>query len=115
MNLVVLQGNLGQQAEIKQSTGGNSYAKFSIAVNDYVKKQKKTTWFNCVAFGKTAEYLVKVAKGTSILVKGRIEINKVEDKYYTNIIVDQLQAFGKSEKQKELDIEDKSGQDDIPF
>lgn len=88
MNKVILVGRLGKDPETT-----NGVVKFSLATDESFKdkdgnKVEKTSWHNCVAFGKTGEVIAKyVTKGQMFCVEGKIEYSKYEDKFYTNIVV----------------------------
>ena len=92
MNLVVLKGRLTKDVELKSASNGTSFGKFGLAVKrDFAKDgQTNVDFFNCTAFGKTADVIAQyVHKGDGLCVKGRIQIDKgQDDKYYTSIIVD---------------------------
>ena len=65
------------------TAGLTKVANFTLAVDNGYGETQKTDFFNCVAFGKTAETISKyVGKGTLILVEGRLEIDKWTDKNY---------------------------------
>ena len=92
MNSVVLTGRLGKDPEIRISQNITKVARFSLAVARRFKKDE-TDWINCVAFGKTAEFIEKyVKKGTKLCVAGCIQTGSYEkngQKYYTtDILVD---------------------------
>lgn len=75
MNLVILHGRLTKEVEIKCAQSGSAFANFSIAVKrEFAKEgQQDTDFFNCVAFGKTAETIQKFFnKGDGIIVKGKV-------------------------------------------
>ena len=61
-------------------------AMMTVAVNDFWKNQngelvKKATYLNVVAWGSLAENCVKyLKKGRSVMVEGRIETDKYEDR-----------------------------------
>ena len=78
MNLVVLHGRLAKDVESRYSQSATPVAigNFSIAVKkDFAKQgEQDTDFFNCVAFGKTAENIQKYfKKGDGIIVKGRLQ------------------------------------------
>ena len=57
---------------------GTPYARFSIAENNY---KGEAQFFNCVAFGKTAETLAQhCGKGSQILIDGEIQLGKYTNK-----------------------------------
>lgn len=95
MNLVVLEGRLGADIELKTLETGTKVANLSVATNDGTKDKPKTNWHNCVAFGKTAEIMEKyLKKGSEVLIQGSINYNKKEDKIYTSIFVDRFEFVG---------------------
>ena len=68
LNKIMLIGNIGRDAEIKQLDGGASVANFSIATNEKWKDregqtQERTEWHKIVLWGKAVEaigqYLLK--------------------------------------------------------
>lgn len=97
MNLAVLSGNLGKDAEIFNTTTGSSVIKFSLATSKYVGKDEnggnkyKTTWHPIEMWHKTetAKKLVeKLKKGTFVTLNGENEMDeykkegKTHYKYY---------------------------------
>lgn len=68
-------GNLGRDPEIKQTTSGDKYARFSVAINKTVKGEKVTRWFDVSCWDqKKIEVLEMYArKGTKLYVEGDLE------------------------------------------
>lgn len=58
MNQVVFIGRLTKDVETRQA-GETTVANFSIAIDTGYGDKKQTSFFDCVAFGKTAENLAK--------------------------------------------------------
>ena len=91
MNLVVLQGNISKDSELRYTPNGKAVVRFSVAVNEGYGDKKKTQFFNITSFGaeKLCEYLIK---GTKVLIKGKLNnssYEKDEVKHYkTDIIAD---------------------------
>jgi single-strand DNA-binding protein len=79
INSVVLVGRLTKEPELH--SGETARTKFSIAVSRYSsKKDEVVSYFNCVAFGKTAETIASyVHKGHRIGVEGSIQQNRWTD------------------------------------
>lgn len=78
MNVTVLVGRLTKDPEVKQSTSGKTYTRFTLAVNRPFTKDE-VDFINCVVFGKTAEVMNKyVRKGHRIGLTGRLQTNKYE-------------------------------------
>ena len=98
MNIVILTGRLANDPELKQTQSGLEICTVSIAVDPvYTKKgeEKKSDFFNLVAFGANATNIAKYfSKGSGIEITGRLQNNSWQDKetgktrYSTNIVVD---------------------------
>lgn len=81
MNVCVFSGRTTKDIELKTSKGGNSYCRFSIAVDSGFGDNRKTSFLNMTAFGKTAESLEKwVKKGNKIEVRCEASQNQYTDK-----------------------------------
>jgi len=84
---------------MKYSAAGKAYTKFTVAVQRPFDRDK-TDFFNCTAFGKQAENIAQYcAKGSKVLVEGQVNIDKKEDKYYTNIIADRVEFLSTKGKE----------------
>ena len=107
-NKVVLVGRLTKDVELKTAKNDSYYTNFSIAVNRRFDKET-ADFFNCTAFGKTAEFLEKyTSKGSLVLVDGSIQIDKYNDKYYTKIMADNVQLLSSKGDSETQDDEPKS-------
>ena len=109
LNKVTLIGNLGNDPEVRSTTGGNRVATFSLATsrswNDASgAKQEKTEWHKCVVWNNKAGSLADVVekyvkKGERVYVEGEIEYRQWQDKegqtrYTTEINVRELIMLG---------------------
>ena len=105
LNKVTLIGNLGNDPEVRSTTGGNRVATFSLATsrtwNDASgSKQEKTEWHRCVVWNTKTSQLADIVeryvkKGDKLYVEGRIEYRQWQDKdgqtrYSTEINVREL-------------------------
>lgn len=98
MNKVILMGRLTRDPEVRTS-GDTAVARFSLAVDRRFKKDGEQTadFINCVAFGKTGEFIEKYGrKGTKFVVEGRIQTGSYTNKdgqkvYTTDVIVEQVE------------------------
>lgn len=112
MNKVVLVGRLTKDPEIRTS-GESAFARFSVAVNRPFKNnagEYEADFPNCVAFGKTAEFIEKYfAKGNMIGIIGRIQTGSYTNqdgvKVYTTDVVAENVEFVESKKNTESDSE----------
>ena len=74
VNVLVLTGNFGQDPSIKWFESGNCLAEFSLAVDSYSDGEKKTDWYNCKAWGKTAEIIANhCRKGSKVGLTGKLK------------------------------------------
>lgn len=101
MNVVILVGRLTRDPEIK--TGNSTVAKFNVAVNRNFKDASGNygaDFVNCVAFGKTAEFLDKhFHKGSMIGITGRINTGSYQNRdgqtiYTTDVAVEKVEFVG---------------------
>lgn len=105
MNKVILMGRLTRDPEIRyaQNENGTAVARYSLAVDRRFKRdgEQDADFIGCVVFGKGAEFAEKyLAKGTKIVVTGRIQTgsytNKDGQKVYTTDVVVEEQEFAES-------------------
>jgi len=105
MNKVILMGRLVRDPEVRymQNENSTAVARFSFAVPRKFKRQNEPDcdFINCVAFGKTAEFIEKYAfKGIKLLIEGRWQTgsytNKDNQKVYTNDCVVESCEFAES-------------------
>lgn len=119
MNKVILSGNLTRDPELKTASSGKAYARAGIAVNRPFSKDKTVDFFNLLIWDKSAEAMNKyLAKGSRILVEGRLQTSKYKDKdgkerTATEIVVENWE-FADSKK-KAADDFDGEPVDDTPF
>ena len=95
MNKVILLGNLTRDPEVRYSQGSNmAIARFSLDVNRRFPREGEpdSDFFNCTAFGKTAEFVEKYFhKGSRMSLVGRVQndnyTNKNGEKVYSVQII----------------------------
>ena len=100
MNKVIVMGRLTREPEMFGQK--SKFARFCLAV-DRSYGEDETDFFNCVSFGKQAEFVEKyLKKGIKVLVTGRLQNNSFEDKQgnkvtSTQIITEEIE-FAESKK-----------------
>ena len=111
LNKVTLIGNLGNDPEIRTTSGGNKVAQFSLATSRQWnsasgEKQEKTEWHKCVAWNVgtrgtgLADIIERyVKKGDKLYVEGRVEYRQYQDKenqtrYVTEVNVREILLLG---------------------
>ncbi len=92
VNKMILVGNLGRDAEVRVTPGGQSVASFSMATTENWtskegEKKEQTEWHKIVLWGKTADSLQPyLVKGKQIYLEGRLQTRQWEkdgQKHYT--------------------------------
>lgn len=105
MNIMVTLARLTKEVETRISKNGDrqtTIARFSIAVPKVFKREGEpdANFYNCVAFGKTAELLEKyIHKGDQVLFTGHMDNNNWTDKegrthYDLVYVIDKMDFVG---------------------
>lgn len=105
LNKVMLIGNLGRDAELRYTPGGQAVATINIATterwNDKQGQPKEQTeWHRVVLWGKIAESLEQyLKKGKQIYIEGKLQTRQWDDKdgnkrYTTEIRADRITLLG---------------------
>jgi len=132
LNTVILMGRLTADPELKITQSGTYFCKFTIAVNrkfpDNSTGERQADFINCIAWGKTAEFVSKYfSKGKIIIVEGSFCNNNYTDsggvKHYAYFVNSEKVYFGESKNQSEKqslsddisDFEEVLTEDDVPF
>lgn len=89
MNIVILEGRITRDLDLRQGRDGKAYLPFTLAVDGTAKD--KDEFVNCIAFDKTAEVIAKYSgKGKRLGIRGAIRNGSYEkdgQKHYTTDIV----------------------------
>lgn len=103
MNKIILMGRLTKDPEVRYTTENKAYARISLAVDRRFKKdgQPDADFFNCSAFGKTAEFVEKyLVKGSKIVISGTLQNNNYTDnngvKHYSDSVIIEELDFAES-------------------
>lgn len=92
-------GRLTRDVDYKE-INGTTVAKFTIAINDYVKGEETANYIPITAFGKIADNCFKyLAKGRQVAVVGKVQTGSYENKdgkkvYTTDIIANNVDFIG---------------------
>lgn len=126
MNIIVVKGRLTRDPELKYVTTANgekAVCNFSVAADNPFSEG--ATFFNCQAWGKTAEAINKfMKKGNMILVNGSMQASNYEKegekRTFWRLVCERFE-FCESAKKKEEDSELPAGfevaddEDELPF
>ena len=81
MNLIIITGNLGQDATQRFTPSGDSIVSFSIPAKSGYGDKQKTSWVRCSMFGKRGECVFPyLKKGVLVGVSGEFSMNEWTDK-----------------------------------
>jgi single-strand DNA-binding protein len=105
INKVILVGNLGNDPEMKYTTGGQAVARFNIATSESWtdksgQKQERTEWHKIVVWGKLGEICGKhLSKGRQAYIEGKLQTRQWEDqqgqkRYTTEVVAATVQFLG---------------------
>lgn len=122
MSIVVLfiEGRITKDPELLQTANDKTLCRVSVACDTGYGDYKSTLYFNCTAWGKTAEAIAQYChKGDQIFIEGEPTQNKVDDKVYHGVNVKRF-SFGakkgsSGQQQSSHDDAPPFSDDDIPF
>ena len=107
LNIIVLQGRLVRDPEMRSTQSGVAVASFTLAVDrDFGGRdggEKQTDFIDCTAWRHTAEFVSKYfSKGRMAVVSGRLQIDNYTDndgnkRKSAKVIADNI-YFGDSKK-----------------
>ena len=110
MNKVIMMGRITHDLELKTTPSGQTVCSFRIAVDRNYQKQgeeKKTDYFNVVAWRSTAEFITRYfGKGRLILIEGEMQTRPYTDKNgnkstWHEIVVDKVHFTGEKKAETE--------------
>lgn len=90
INCITMLGRLTADPELRETSNGIAFCRFSIAVERPYRsgEEKKTDFFNCVAWRQTAEFIEKYfTKGQMIAIVGSLRAGE-----YTNAEGDKVRT-----------------------
>ncbi len=134
INKVILVATLGKDPETKTFANGGSITNFSVATTEsWVDKNSgerkdNTEWHSITANGKLAEICQKyLKKGSKVYLEGSLRTRKWQDRYTTEIRLNELQMLDSKQEQSQPTQQDKPSysapktqpkanlDDDLPF
>ena len=128
MNKVILKGRIGKDPEKKSSSVVFTLATTKKWTSKEGDKKEQTQWHNLVSFGKLSDIiLMYVKKGSELIVEGSINYSEKDGKYYTSILVENIEFCGSvnsnntNQQEKQQPVESYNPNelleedDDLPF
>ena len=105
INKVILIGNLGNDPDVRYTSGGSPIANVSLATSESWRDketgdmQERTEWHRVVFFSRLAEIVSEyLRKGSKVYVEGRLQTRKWQDRdgndrYTTEIVANEMQML----------------------
>lgn len=106
INKIILIGNLGKDAEARQ-TQNSVRTTFTLATSESYRDkggewQQETQWHNIVTWGKLAEKCGDFRKGQTVFVEGKLTTRQYEKdgqtRYIAEVVAGYARIIGKNEK-----------------
>lgn len=98
MQMLIIAGNVGKDAVLRRTQGGDPVLSFSLAVDtgkDRDGNKRPAAWYDCSIWGKRAEALERhITKGSKLTVQGRPTARAHEGKAYLGVSVSELTFMG---------------------
>ena len=102
MEMLIIAGTVGKDAELRRTNNGDAVLGFSVAVDqgkDKNGQKRETKWYDASLWGKRAESLQSyITKGTKLTLQGRPTAREYQGKVYMGIAVNDLTFMGGSQR-----------------
>ena len=102
MELLIIAGTVGKDAELRRTNNGDSVLSFSVAVDqgkDKNGQKRDAKWYDASIWGKRADSLQSyITKGTKLTLQGRPTAREYQGKIYMGIAVSELTFQGGSQQ-----------------
>lgn len=100
VNSVILLGRLTKDPELRKTSSGTSFCRFTVACDKRKTKDDQdpgANFINCIAWRQSADFITGYAeKGSQVTVEGSIETGSYTDRegrkvYTTEVLCDRIQ------------------------
>ena len=123
MQVTMIAGNVGKDAVLRRTQGGDAVLGFSVAVDNGKDKngnKRDSTWYSCSIWGKRAESLENyIKKGTKLTLTGRAGVDVYEGRGSLTLNVNELTFQGGGQQGEQRGYDAPAARDDlgdeIPF
>lgn len=104
MELLIIAGTVGKDAELRRTGNGDAVLGFSVAVDlgkDKSGNKREAKWYDASIWGKRAESLQSyITKGTKLTLQGRPTAREHNGKAYMGIVVGEISFQGGSQQRQ---------------
>lgn len=95
MKSITIAGNIGKDAVLRTTQGGDKVAGFSVAVEERSGQDKRTIWFDVAIWGRRGEALAQyLTKGSRVAVSGDLSTREHDGRTYLTVRADQVTLLG---------------------
>lgn len=124
MQVTMIAGNVGKDAELRRTKSGDAVLGFSVAVDngkDSNGNKRESTWYRCSIWGKRAESLENyIKRGTKLALSGRVGVDVYEGRGSLTLSVNELTFMGGQQERQQTQYQEHDEprndiNDDIPF
>lgn len=126
MEMLVIAGTVGKDAELRQTQNGDAVLGFSVAVDqgkDKNGQKRDAKWYDASLWGKRAQSLASyITKGTKVTLQGRPTAREYNGKVYMGIAVNELTFMGSAQPRQDAPMQQPAPRsealpidDEIPF
>lgn len=122
INNIIIMGRLTASPELKSTTTGKKFTKFTVAVERRFAREQ-TDFIDVVAWEKAAEFVCKYfQKGNAIAIQGNLQTRNWEDnngnkRKAVEVVAEQISFCGSKNAEAEKPTEEYSDipDEDLPF
>jgi single-strand DNA-binding protein len=95
---IFISGNLGKDAELRQTQGGDDVCSFSVGVKQGYGDKASTNWFRCNVWGKRGRTLHQyLRKGVKVVVSGELSIGEYQGKPQFDVRANEVEFMSRAE------------------
>lgn len=80
MSSITIRGNITDQPQLRYTQNGKAVASVTVAENIGKDDQKRTNFHRITLWGELGEHAASLAKGTSVIVVGRLDQSEYTDR-----------------------------------
>ena len=105
MKTITIAGNIGKDAQVYTTQGGEHLAGWSVAVEERNGKEKRTIWFDCSLWGKRGQSLAPyLTKGSRVAVSGDLSTREHNGKTYLTVRASEVTLLGGGETREHVNM-----------
>lgn len=104
MQILTISGNIGSDAVLRSTSGGDKVLGFNVGVRQGFKQDAPTVWYRCSVWGKRAESLDgRLFKGVKVFVAGDLTIGEYQGKTQYDVRVSEVDFVPRGDARREPD------------